>query len=256
VNGSAIAFFLASSGTRDVIIVDAHYPAAGASSQGMGIIRTYHANAPEAALAIASLRIFRNWAEAVGGTCGYHRTRFVWLESPERAVDLIRNARRVSGLGGKISVVGPSELAKLQLHISTAGIGLAAYEPDSGCASGALAAEAPARRAQQTGARLITHEPVLKLRGPRHRPQFDRASLHPPGPPATTGGFSQPCRRRTAPGCSSAWKVSSPRRARPRGCVGGGGARVSSPIKEVALGLELLGCFREQLSGASGSGWP
>jgi glycine/D-amino acid oxidase-like deaminating enzyme len=167
VNGSAIAFFLASRGIRDILIVDAQYPAAGASSRGMGIIRTYHANAPEAALAVASLRVFRDWASIVGGTCGFQPTGFAWLEAPERAAALRRNVAMVAGLGGRTSVLSPAELAALQPHLDLTGVGLAAYEPDCGCASGALATEALLAGAQRMGARLQTHQRVLRLTSAR-----------------------------------------------------------------------------------------
>jgi sarcosine oxidase, subunit beta len=163
VNGSSIAFFLASRGIRNITIVDAQYPAAGASSRGMGIIRTYHANEPEATLAIASLRVFRAWADIVGGSCGFRPTGFAWLEPPERASNLTRNAAMMTRLGATTTVLSPAELAELQPHLSTEGVGLAAWEPDCGCGSGALATDALLAGARRMGAALRTYEPVLEL---------------------------------------------------------------------------------------------
>jgi sarcosine oxidase subunit beta len=58
VNGAVVAFFLAERGITDVIVLDREYPGAGATSRGRGLLRTYHANEPEAVLALRSLKIF------------------------------------------------------------------------------------------------------------------------------------------------------------------------------------------------------
>ena len=113
VNGAATAFYLAQLNVGKIIVLDRAYPGAGASSRGMGLLRTYHANDPEAVLAIKSLEVFRNWKDAVGGTCGFVETGFLYLERSARRDAVATNVGRVNRLGGRAELIDGAALGEL-----------------------------------------------------------------------------------------------------------------------------------------------
>ncbi len=162
VNGSSTAHHLAALGLTDVVVVDSHYPGAGASSRGMGLLRQYHANDAEARLAIESIHAFKNWADIVGGTCGYVATGFMWLDAEDKATEVKGNLARITRLGARAELLDEDGIRSLQPHMAADGT-IASYEPDGGTALGALATDAWLASARRRGARLRTHEPVRDI---------------------------------------------------------------------------------------------
>ena len=158
INGASIAFHLALSGMRNIAVVEAVTAAHGASSRGAGIIRTFYANDGEARLAIASLAVFRNWRDEVGGTAGYNPCGFLWMVGPGDAEGVEAIVGRQRALGAVSEVLPADEIARLQPHLDVHGIGVAAYEPQGGFGMPALATASLHAAAQRLGARL--HEGV------------------------------------------------------------------------------------------------
>lgn len=158
INGASIAFHLARGGMRDIVVLEAARAAHGASSRGAGIIRTFYANESEARLAIASLAVFRNWSEEIGGTAGYRPSGFLWMVGSGDVDGLKTTVARQRALGARSDVLGPDDIARLQPHIDIAGIGAAAHEPDSGYGVPAQATAALHAAAHRHGAWL--HEGV------------------------------------------------------------------------------------------------
>lgn len=162
VNGASIAFHLSALGAGRVCVVDATSPAAGASGKGMGLLRQYHANLPEARLAVRSIETFANWADIVGGTCGYVRTGFLWLDAADRRDDVERNVAMLHTLGATAEILSPSELADHEPGFAVEGT-IAAYEPAGGTARGPKIVDGFLTAARRRGVELHTHTPVESL---------------------------------------------------------------------------------------------
>ncbi len=163
-NGAATAFFLAERGISDVIVIDRDFPGAGASSRGMGLLRTFHANEPEAVLALKSLDVFTNWKERVGGDAGFRRTGFLWLDAASRRAQLQPHVDMLRRIGSDSRIIDGAELAELQPHLTVEDT-IAVYEPDCGTAYGAKSNEALLAGALARGVRLLTRTPALCLIG-------------------------------------------------------------------------------------------
>lgn len=162
VNGAAAAFFLAKMGAGRIVVIDRAWPAAGASSRGMGLLRTYHANDPEAELAIRSNEIFRNWDSIVGGDCSFRQTGFLYLESATRRDLVEANVHRVNRLGGEAHLLDSHELKKLQPFMNTE-TSCAAWEPNCGCAYGVHVADSFITAARHLGVALSTRNEVRAI---------------------------------------------------------------------------------------------
>jgi sarcosine oxidase, subunit beta len=163
INGVATAFSLAERGMEDILIVDRSHPAAGASGRGMGLLRTYHANEAEAKLAIASLEVFRNWRQLIGGSCGFIDAGFLWLDSAANVEQVKVNAMMLARLGASTTLLTPNDLQRLQPMMRVDDVAIAAFEPAAGAALPQFATESLLAAAQRSGVRLLTHTPALGL---------------------------------------------------------------------------------------------
>jgi sarcosine oxidase subunit beta len=162
-NGAATAFFLAERGISDVLILDRGFPGAGASSRGMGLLRTFHANEPEAVLALKSITVFANWKERVGGSAGFRRTGFLWLDRTASRATLEGHIAMLRRLGSDSRLVEADELRRLQPHLHVEDT-IAVWEPDCGTAYGYKANESLIAAALARGVRLRTRTAVQSLR--------------------------------------------------------------------------------------------
>src|SRR5512139_823292 len=82
VQGASLAFHLARRGVKATVL-EKQFVGAGATGRSSGLVRMHYDTEVEARLAWASFQYFRNWKELVGGECGFTRTGFIQIVSPE-----------------------------------------------------------------------------------------------------------------------------------------------------------------------------
>lgn len=146
VQGASLAFHLAKAGARTVVL---DRPGViNATGRSSGLVRMHYDLPENAALAWRSFQVFRDWADIVGGQCGFTRTGFLQLVPPELSSQLRANVRMQAELGIPTLVVDPEDVARLAPGMVVDDIEIAAYEPESGYAdpSGAAAALLAAAR--------------------------------------------------------------------------------------------------------------
>jgi sarcosine oxidase subunit beta len=163
--GASIAFHLTQLGLTDVLLLERGELSAGATGRSGALIRTHYANAPEARLAAAALPWFEEWADRVGGECGFVRTGFVQLVMPGDADRLHANVVMLTGLGIDTSVLDATELAALESGLAVADADLGAYEPRSGYADPVATTRTLAAAAVRGGAQIQQQTTVLRLLG-------------------------------------------------------------------------------------------
>ena len=153
VQGSSLAFHLASRGAK-VIVVERTVVAAGATGRSSGLVRVHYELLAEAKLAWAAQDWFRNWAERVGGECGFTVTGFLWIEPSRNRDRLAANAAAHAALGVRSSVIDADGIRRLAPMLAI-GDEVAAYEPDSGYADPSMTAGSLIAAAKLRGARLV-----------------------------------------------------------------------------------------------------
>lgn len=153
VQGSALAFHLASRGAR-VIVVERSTIAAGATGRSSGLVRVHYELLAEAKLAWAAQAWFRAWAERVGGDSGFTVTGFLWMEPSANRARLAANSAAHRALGVDSQLVEADEIRRLAPCLEV-GDEVAAYEPDSGYADPTMTATSLMAAAKARGARLI-----------------------------------------------------------------------------------------------------
>ncbi|HET9017769.1 MAG TPA: FAD-dependent oxidoreductase, partial [Thermomicrobiaceae bacterium] len=158
--GTSLAFALTRLGVRDVAVIERSTLAAGASGRTGALLRQHYSNVPEATLAHLSLRTFANWAEEVGGDCGFVRTGSIVTVSTggEDAANVERMRRNVAmqnRLGIRSEVIDPARLRELQPFTVADDITAAVYEPESGYVDSVAATRAMGEAAVSGGARVF-----------------------------------------------------------------------------------------------------
>jgi sarcosine oxidase, subunit beta len=162
VMGCSIAFHLAERGV-DVLILERGTICSGMTARSGALIRMHYTNEPEARMALAGLRYFRNWKERVGGWCGFTVTGAAILVGPGEGERLARNVAMLRRVGVDTEAVTPAELASEHPELDLAGVEAAAVEPGSGYADPVATTFAFASRAVDLGARIAQGVAVRRL---------------------------------------------------------------------------------------------
>jgi sarcosine oxidase, subunit beta len=155
-NGTSAAFHLTLLGARNVVLLERHQLAAGATGKSGALVRMHYTNEAESRLAFESLKVFRNFGEIVGGDCGFEGVGFVQLVGPAYAAALARNVARQQRLGINTRAITPAEVREILPGCEVVDVGAAAWEPDSGFADPAATAFAFAEAARNRGATIET----------------------------------------------------------------------------------------------------
>ncbi|MDP9375211.1 MAG: FAD-binding oxidoreductase, partial [Chloroflexota bacterium] len=135
--GASLAFALAGRGVRDVLVLERHTVASGASGKTGALLRQHYSNRPEATLAHLSLQTFRHWGEIVGGDCGYVGCGLIVTVATSGPDDpnvarMRANVALQREIGIRAEVLAPEELRRLQPFARFDDIAAAAYEAESG----------------------------------------------------------------------------------------------------------------------------
>jgi sarcosine oxidase subunit beta len=110
-----------------------------------------------------SLGVFQNFAEEVGGECGFHRTGFVALVAAKDRAGLEANVALQRAVGINTELLSVESLSEIMPGLATADLVSAAWEEDSGYADPYLTVNAYAAAAKNAGARLLTHTAVTAI---------------------------------------------------------------------------------------------
>jgi sarcosine oxidase subunit beta len=168
VNGTSTAYHLARQGAGKIVVVERRHLAAGASSKSGGLVRMHYTNEPETHLAQISLRYFQNWADTVGGDCGFNPVGFLCLVPPECRAQLEANLAMQQRLGVNTRIITAEQARELDPALDV-GDALLAYEPDSGYADASATTYAFAEAARALGVefRLETEVTAIRTTGGR-----------------------------------------------------------------------------------------
>ncbi len=152
--GVSTAFHLSRRGCR-VAVLERKFVAAGATGRSSGLVRMHYDLEAESRLAWASFQYFRNWQEQVGGECGFTRTGFLNIVSPDHNELLRANVALHQRIGIPSLLVTADDVRRLAPDFVTDDFELAAYEPESGYADPGSTAAALMAAARERGAQLV-----------------------------------------------------------------------------------------------------
>jgi len=162
--GASIAFNLARRGIRDVIILEKNFIASGATGKSSACIRQHYSTECTSRMVLRSLRMFENFAEAVGGSAGFIKTGFL-MGVPERdRAALEKTIAMQRRVGINTSLIGPDEIREIEPRVRVDDLAAGAWEPDSGYADPSDTTASFVRRAREMGVRLQQNTAVVGLK--------------------------------------------------------------------------------------------
>jgi len=165
--GSSVAYHLARFGAQRVLVLDRTQVGAGTTSQSSGILRTHYSVIENVELALASWRVFQDFAgyleddEASAGLvkCGY------LIASPEGPkLDALRSAlagQRAKGI--TVQELDAAQAVSLLPIARFDDAALIGFEPEAGFADAYLTATGFARAARRRGVKIIEGVEVQRL---------------------------------------------------------------------------------------------
>jgi sarcosine oxidase subunit beta len=154
IHGVSLAFQLAKRGLQPLVL-ERHFVAAEATGYSSGLVRMHYDLELESRLAWESFQIFQNWADEVGGDCGFTSTGFIKIVPPEYSKQLRANVAMQQKIGIPTEALTAAEVKALAPYLVTDDFAVAAYEPHSGYADPSATAMAFMQAARQKGARLV-----------------------------------------------------------------------------------------------------
>jgi len=163
VNGASLAYHLAMFGVRKVLVLEKKVAASGATGLSSGLVRMHYVNEIEARLALSSYRYFRNWADIIGGECGFRETGFIRTVAPKNTEKLRANVAMLQRIGVETYLTTPGELHELAPNVWAEDILLAAYEPHSGYADPTATTLSLLDAARRLGVQLRQQAEVLEF---------------------------------------------------------------------------------------------
>src|SRR5258708_11049395 len=150
-------------GVRKVLVLEKKMTASGATGLSSGLVRMHYVNEIEARLALSSYRYFRNWADMIGGECGFRETGFIRTVAPKNTEKLRANVAMLQRIGVETYLVTPGELHELAPNVWAEDMLLAAYEPHSGYADPSATTLALLDAARRLGVQLRKQAEVLEF---------------------------------------------------------------------------------------------
>jgi glycine/D-amino acid oxidase-like deaminating enzyme len=161
--GTSTAFGLADAGIPDVALLDKGSIASGNTGRSSAVVRLHYTTTQLVRMAVHSRRIFRHFAEAVGGECGFVSCGYLAIVDPGDRAALEHNIRLQQSEGAETTLLEPDALTQLVPELYIEDLGAAAFEPDSGYADPVLTSQAYAAAAQERGAELLPNTRVLSI---------------------------------------------------------------------------------------------
>lgn len=161
--GCSTAFQLASRGV-EVAVIEKGIMGEGPSAESSAIVRQHYSNELTARMAKYGVEVFSEFAERVGGECGFTKTGFIVVVGGKDREGLEANLALQQGLGIKTELVSADELQEIMPWLNTSDLIVGAYEPDSGYTDPYLTVQAYAAAARREGAEILTETEVTGLR--------------------------------------------------------------------------------------------
>ena len=163
--GSSIAYHLAKSGVRDVVVVERGPGiASGQTSRSTALIRTHYTVPIVAQMALLSYRFFKNFErELPGYSAGYVETGLLVCadrDSEDALRDTVRMLERFGIVSRFVSMDGAR---RLEPWLDTSNFTAVVHEPEMGYAEPTTTAVSFASAAGELGARVLTNTAVSKI---------------------------------------------------------------------------------------------
>ena len=166
--GTSIAYHLAKLGCRDVVVLEKNYIGSGSTEKCAGGIRQQFSTEINIRLSMESIRFFEQFEEHTGHVADFRQHGYLILATVEdELMTFHRNVDMQRGLGVKVDLLTPREIAELVPGLNLDGVLGATYCPDDGYADPYSVVSGFASAARGLGVKIREETEVIgiELRG-------------------------------------------------------------------------------------------
>ncbi len=174
VMGASIAYHLAKHGDVRVMLVERQALCNGTTGRSGAIVRQHYSNDFTIRMARASLSVFQDFEELIGGDSGFVTTGMIVMADEQGTGALRANVKMQQDQGVDTQLIHPQEVSEAAAGYSGVGVALACYETGAGVADPMATTHCFAKRARDYGATiregvtvtqiLTEHERVIGVR--------------------------------------------------------------------------------------------
>ncbi len=162
--GLSIAYHLATSGAKDIVVIERGYLAEGASGRNGGGVRQQWSTELNIRLMQESVELCRRFAVELGVNVWFRQGGYLFLARNQREVDrLTRNIDLQNRCGVPTRMLDPRGAAEIVPELNLDGVVAAAYNPTDGILFPWPFLWGYARQAQARGVQVFTQTPVVGL---------------------------------------------------------------------------------------------
>ena len=163
VMGCSILYNLARLGVTNSLLVERDVLGSGSTGRSQAICRMHYSNRVTAEMAWESLKIYRDFDNAVGGSSGFVNTGYIVVVEGEEQSGIEKNVALGQALGIETGMVDAEDLRDLAPMVTIHENELAAWEPNSGSADPYRVTTSYASRARDLGARVEMRNPAIGI---------------------------------------------------------------------------------------------
>lgn len=159
--GTSIAYQLATSGVRDVVLLEAEDLASGSSGKPLGGVRAQFSDPANIELGLRSLSAFLRFHDDFGVDIGLQQVGYLFLIRNDEDVDRYRASIDLqNSLGVDSRLISPKDAAELSPYLDPSQIVAAAWSPTDGFARPQNVVSTYASAAAGLGVQINTRCPV------------------------------------------------------------------------------------------------
>ena len=150
-------------GLRRIVLLERDTLGSGSTGRSSAAIRMHYSTAVNAEMAWRSLQIYRNFADIIGGECGYTRTGYLVFAGADDVASFRNNVAMQQSVGIITDIIRADDAGELAPGFTVDDAAGIAYEPYSGHADASGTAYAYATRARAEGVDIRLQSPVSAI---------------------------------------------------------------------------------------------
>ena len=150
-------------GLRRIVLLERDTLGSGSTGRSSAAIGMHYSTAVNAEMAWRSLQIYRNFADIIGGECGYTRTGYLVFAGADDVASFRNNVAMQQSVGIITDIIRADDAAELAPGFTVDDAAGIAYEPYSGHADASGTAYAYATRARAEGVDIRLQSPVSAI---------------------------------------------------------------------------------------------
>jgi len=152
--GTAIAYNLARSGIKDVLLLEKNTVCSGDTAYSCAIVRTHYSNPLTCKMATIGRDVLADFSQRVGGESGFRRCGYLIFSGPDTLVEFERNVSLQRDAGADVELIDTRQALELHPLLDASRIAGAAFEPLSGFADPHMTAMAYVDAARRYGVKI------------------------------------------------------------------------------------------------------